>query len=90
MTSDLGMLPAAAEALNVALRDPRCGVSVRFGFANNDTVAAFQQSIRVALLAERERAAQIVADYLDHPCLAGNELALHIIAEITTAIRSQT
>lgn len=87
---DPGMFPSAVEALNAALRDQRCGISVRFGFANNDTVAAFQQSIEVALFAERERAAQIVADYLDHPSLAGNELALHIIAEITTAIRSGT
>ncbi|WP_156461283.1 hypothetical protein [Devosia sp. Root436] len=40
--------------------------------------------------AERARAAQIVATYLDHPNLAGNDLALHLIAEMVTAIRSQT
>jgi hypothetical protein len=36
---------------------------------------------------ERERCAQIAATYLDHPNLAGNDLALHIIAEIVAAIR---
>jgi hypothetical protein len=47
------------------------------------------KALNAALLAERERAAQIVADYLDHPNLAGNELTLHLIAEIVTAIRRQ-
>lgn len=51
---------------------------------------ALKKEIAGAIQRERERAAQIVATYLDHPNLAGNDLALHLIAEMVTAIRSQT
>ncbi|MDB5531538.1 MAG: hypothetical protein JWR51_4641 [Devosia sp.] len=75
----------ASLAVSAALRDDRCGVSVRFGMVG-DTGAAFLEHVARAILAERERCAKVAEE---HGATVSNEpIGQACSRNIASSIRS--